>query len=131
MPGNSLLSFYSILQLGILTPMWDGRIHLLAYAMILIRYLNGEEGMFVFFLSRMQEHASCQIDWCDMLTEKGKTDLWACWVLWQWCLENCIQYMFLTHLCLPMSQIRQEPGFKLLDLVVQRTWRLWKLNKKN
>ena len=30
---------YSILQLGILMPRWDERIHLLAYGMILIRYL--------------------------------------------------------------------------------------------
>ena len=53
MPRNSLLSVYSILQLGILMPRWDGKFCLLVYGIILIRCLYGQEGMFVFFLQNV------------------------------------------------------------------------------
>jgi hypothetical protein len=49
----------------------DERIHLLAYVMILIRYLIwGRVHVFVFFFFHrmLQVHASCQNDSCDMLT---------------------------------------------------------------
>jgi hypothetical protein len=73
---------------------------------------NWEEDMFVFFHRMLQEHASLP-EWL-----VWHADLWACWVSWQWWMESCIGYMFLTHLYSPMSQIRQAklPYFKLLDL---------------
>ena len=108
MPRNSLLSVYSILQLGILMLTWDGRIHLLAHGMILIRYsTSGREHVCVFFHRMLQEHASCQSDWCDMQTQKDNADLWTCWVPWPWWMESCIGCMFLNYPFLPMSHIRQ------------------------
>ena len=82
------LSAYIILQLGILMTRWDEWIHLLAYDVILIRYLinMGKRTCLCFFhrmLQMLQELASCQSDWCDILTQKETADLWSFWVPWQ------------------------------------------------
>jgi hypothetical protein len=46
--------------------------------------------------------------WHANIGTKNDANLWACWVPWQWWQESCIRLMFLTHLCLPISQIWQD-----------------------
>jgi hypothetical protein len=67
MPKNSLLSVFGTLQLGILMPRWNGRIHLLAYGMIQTGINMGKRECLCFFWRMLKECSSCQSNWCDML----------------------------------------------------------------
>ena len=79
----------------------------------------GKRTCLCFFYRMLKKHSSCQGDWCDILMLGQRMMLtWVFGVPWQWWLGSCFGHMFLTHLCLPMSQIRQVklPCFKLLNL---------------
>ena len=93
------------------------RIYLLAYGLILNSYPIGERGKLRFSPQNAAEawQLSEGFVW--------QADLWVRWVPWLWWQESWIGYMFLTHLCLPLSQIGQAkvPCFKLFNLMGHRT----------
>ena len=110
MPRNSLLSVYGILQPGILMPRWNGRIHLLVYGMILIRYLIcGWGHIRVFFFS-----AGC----CrSMLAARVIGETCWCWDK-EWCwpvsllsaltmVTGKLYWKYVLDPLLPISQIGQ------------------------
>lgn len=111
MPRNSLLNVYDTVQLGILIPRWNGRIHLLAYGIVPIRQVSiwGRGHVFGFFSSgccRSMVAARAIGETCWHWDNECCWP-WACWVPWQWWQGNCIRHLLLTHLCLPISQIGQ------------------------
>jgi hypothetical protein len=91
--------------------------------MILIRYLIWRRGhVCVFSTECCRSMLDARVIGVTCWHTENNADLWACWVPWQWWQKSCIWYMFLTHLCLPVSKIRQDA--LLLDLVGQRIQRL-------
>ena len=67
-----LLHVYGTLQLSMFMPRWNGRIHLLAYGMTLIRINIGKRAHTCFFLRMLKVPGSCQSNWWDvpMLVQK-------------------------------------------------------------
>ena len=92
---------------------WNGRIHILAYGIILIRYYMGRRACLYFSCRMLKEHGSCQTDWWDMWCwDKEWCRSWAFRVPWQWWHKSCFGHMFLKHLCLLISQIGQSVLFQ-------------------
>jgi hypothetical protein len=123
-PRNSL-SIYGTLQPGILMPKWNGRIHILAHGMN--RYLIWVRGHVCVF---------SQGCWRSMLATRviGETCWWAFRVPWQQWLGSSFGHMFLTHLCLLITQIGQATllqAFRPCGTENMKTGnRLQKLNQK-
>ena len=69
----------------------------------------GKRASLCFSPRMLKEHASCQSDWWDilMLGQRMMLTSELAELPWQWRQEGCFGHIFLTHLCLPIYQIRQ------------------------